>query len=118
MNGIFERLSQNVVSRISGPMNFRLVLQPIWTTITNAFQRPTLVREAGKDVGKVFILAVVLDAVYQLIAHRGVYLLELLIVAPVLAFLPYILLRGPVTRLVTAFIHRTASPNAQPSSKS
>ena len=51
----------------------------------------------------------VLDAIYQLIAHRGVYVLELLIVAPTLAFIPYVLLRGPVTRLVAMFSHRTST---------
>jgi hypothetical protein len=32
-----------------------------------------------KDVEKVFLLAAILDVVYQLIVHRGVYILELLI---------------------------------------
>ena len=41
-----------------------------------------------KDVGKVFILAAVLDSIYQLIVHRGVYVLELLITARVLAIIP------------------------------
>jgi hypothetical protein len=112
-------------------MNFRLVLQPImaagfavwsgvkdaragrpaflWTTITDPSQRSLLLREAWKDVRKVFILAIILDAIYQLIAHRGVFILELFIVAPILAFVPYILLRGPVTRLVTTFSRRTST---------
>jgi hypothetical protein len=38
--------------------------------------RPELLRQGWKDVGKVFILAVVLDSIYQLIVHRGVYVLE------------------------------------------
>jgi hypothetical protein len=50
-------------------------------------------------VGKVFILAVVLDSIYQLIVHRGVYVLELLITATVLAIIPYVLVRGPVNRI-------------------
>ena len=131
MHDILERLWQNLTARITGPMNFRLVLQPImaiifavwsgikdaragrpaflWTTITDSSQRSVLLREAWTDVGKVFILAMVLDAIYQLIAHRGVYVLELFIVAPTLAFVPYILLRGPVARLVAMFIHRTSA---------
>src|SRR5215469_4430240 len=135
MHDIFKRLWENLAGRISGPMNFRLVLQPLmaagfaawsgikdaraghpaflWTAITDPSQRSTLLRQGWKDVGKVFILAVVLDAIYQLFTHHGVYLLEILIVAPTLAFVPYLLLRGPITRLVTVFIRRTSSTQAQ-----
>jgi hypothetical protein len=38
-----------------------------------------------------------------------VHLLELLIVAPTLAFVPYVLLRGPVTRLVAIFSRHTST---------
>jgi len=135
MHDIFQRLWDNLTGRISGPMNFRLVVQPImaavfaiwsgikdaragrpaflWTVITDSSQRSTLLRQGWKDVGKVFILAIVLDAIYQIIAHRGVYVLELLIVAPILAFVPYILLRGPITRLASVFIRRAAANQAQ-----
>jgi hypothetical protein len=30
----------------------------------------------GKDDGKIFFLATILDVIYQLIVHRGVYILE------------------------------------------
>ena len=49
-----------------------------------------------------FVVAVVLDAVYQLIVQRGMFLLELLVVAIVLAIVPYVLVRGPVSRLAAA----------------
>lgn len=128
MEEMFKRLWDNLIGRFTGPMHFRLIMQPLvatgyaiwsgikdaragrpaflWTVITDPSQRPILLRSAWKDVGKVFILAVVLDAVYQIIQLRAVHLLELLIVAPTLAFVPYILLRGPVTRLVTALNRR------------
>jgi ABC-type polysaccharide/polyol phosphate export permease len=56
-------------------------------------------RQGWKDVGKVFLLAAILDLVYQVIVHRGVYILELLITAVTLAIVPYILLRGLVNRI-------------------
>jgi hypothetical protein len=34
--------------------------------------------------------------IYQPIVHRGVYLLELLLTAVMLAIVPYVVLRGPV----------------------
>jgi hypothetical protein len=58
-------------------------------------------------VGKVFVVAVVLDAVYQLIVQRGVFLLELLVVATVLAIVPYVFIRGPVSRLAEVLRRRT-----------
>jgi hypothetical protein len=48
----------------------------------------------------VFILAMALDVVYQLYVSRFVYPGEALIVAFVLAIVPYLILRGLVTRLV------------------
>jgi hypothetical protein len=102
-------------------MSIRLVVQPIvagllairsglkdaregrpaflWAAVTNPDYRPELLRQGWKDVGKVFVLAIVLDAIYQLIVHRGVYVGELLIVATTLAIVPYCLIRGPVTRI-------------------
>jgi hypothetical protein len=123
-----SRLWNSLTGRITGPMNSRLLLQPLvaagcaiwagvkdararraaflWTVVTDPDQRSALLRGAWRDVGKVFILAVILDAIYQLIQLRAVHLLELLIVAPTLAFVPYVLLRGPITRLVRVLERR------------
>jgi hypothetical protein len=51
-------------------------------------------------VGKVFILAVVLDTIYQYLEFRWFYPGEALAVAFSLAILPYLLIRGAVTHLV------------------
>ncbi len=58
-----------------------------------------MVKEAWKRIGKIFILAVVLDVVYQLIVLHFVYPGEALIVAFILAIVPYVLLRGPAMRV-------------------
>jgi hypothetical protein len=129
MDDILKRFWENMVGRSSGPMHLRLVIQPavagvlairaglkdaregrpafLWAAITNAAYRPELLRQGVQDVGKVFVVAVVLDAVYQLIVLRGVFLLELLVVATVLAIVPYVLVRGPVSRLAAALRQRT-----------
>jgi hypothetical protein len=131
MDDIFARLWNNLIGRITGPMNFRLILQPlvaaciaIWsgikdgragrppflsTAIRDTAQRGALLRQGWKEVGKVFIIALILDAVYQLMQLHAVHLLELLIVAPLLAFVPYILIKGPVTRITAALGRRTAN---------
>jgi hypothetical protein len=70
-----------------------------WTIVTDPAQRRELLRQEWKDVGKVFIFAVVLDVIYQFIVVRWLYPGETLIVAIILAVLPYLLIRGLVTRL-------------------
>jgi hypothetical protein len=51
-----------------------------------------------------FLLAIVLDCVYQLMTVRFVYPLELLFTATLLALVPYALLRGPFNRLARLFL--------------
>jgi hypothetical protein len=50
-----------------------------------------------------FLLAIVLDCIYQLMTARFVYPLELLFTASLLALVPYALLRGPFNRLARPF---------------
>jgi hypothetical protein len=56
-----------------------------------------------KDVWKVFIIALVLDVIYELIVYRWVYPGQAVIVATILAIVPYLLIRGPVTRVMRRF---------------
>jgi hypothetical protein len=112
---------ENLIGRSGGPMSFRLIIQPavailfairaglrdarngrppfLWTVLSNAGQRRDLLRQGWGDVGTVFIVALILDAIYQVIIHSGIYTLELLLAATILALIPYALLRGLVTRL-------------------
>ena len=41
----------------------------------------------------------ILDVVYQIITVRWIYPMEALLVAVILAFIPYLIARGAVTRL-------------------
>ena len=56
-------------------------------------------RQSWKDVGTVFIVALVLDSIYQIIVHAGIFTMELLITATVLALVPYMVLRDLVSRV-------------------
>jgi len=115
------RLYENLISRVSGPLHFRLMLQPLmatifavraglkdaregkpayfWALFSGPVQRRELLKEGWKAVGKVFVIAIIIDAVYQFIALGWFYPLEALIVAAVLALLPYLLFRGLVNRI-------------------
>jgi len=137
MDEILARIWENLGGRIGGPMKLRLLIQPLmvsvfairaglkdaragrppffWTVLSDAQSRSELLRAGWKDIAKVFTMAVVMDVVYQLIVERWVYPTESLIVAVVLAIIPYLLLRGPVTRIASATMRRpseTAAGNA------
>jgi hypothetical protein len=54
--------------------------------------------DGWKSIGRVFVLALVLDVVYQIIAEHFVYPGEAITVAIVLALVPYLILGGLVNR--------------------
>lgn len=121
VSDILSRLWDNLAGRLSGPLNFRLIMQPtvasylairagladarngrppfLWAAITNRVVRHELSVDAWRDVGKVFIFAAVLDVIYQLVEQHAVYLFELLIVSTLLGLVPYVLVRGPTARV-------------------
>lgn len=121
MEEMWMRFVENLADRVTGPMKFRLLLQPLmavifatisglkdaktgkppyfWGLITHPDQRREMVRDGWKSVGKVFVLALALDVVYQIIVQRFVYPGEAIVVALVLAIVPYLLVRGLVTRI-------------------
>ena len=68
-----------------------------WTVLSNPVERARLA-EGMKATAKVMILAVVLDAIYQLIRLGTFYPGEAIIIAFVLGFHPYLILRGPAAR--------------------
>ena len=127
MEEIFTRLWNDLIGRIGGPMSFRLLLQPtmamifairdglkdaregrpayFYSLFTDPENRRSRLREGFKAVSRVFTFAIVMDLIYQAIVLRWFYPLQALIVAIVLALLPYILLRGPVNR-IARFLRR------------
>ena len=131
MDEMLTRLWENLGGRIGGPMSLRLLLQPtiatilairsgladaragqpayLWSVVTNPEDRRELLRSGWKSVAKVFTMAVVLDVVYQLIVAHWVYPLESVIVAFVLACVPYLLVRGPVNRIASAARRKRAA---------
>ena len=117
MEETLTRFFENLVGRVHGPMSFRFILQPLmavifavrdgrrdaregcapyfWSILNNPGHRRDLLRSGWKSVGKVFVIALVLDAVYQFITVRRFYPVEALMVALVLAIVPYLVLRVP-----------------------
>ena len=115
-------------------MHFRFLMQPVMSLIfailaavrdaktgtrpyisrflTQKQERSTSLRELWKDVGKVFVIGVVLDIIYQIIVifsketKERFYPLESILVAFGLAIVPYLILRGPLNRIFSLFIPR------------
>ena len=122
MRDMLLRLLMDLSDRVGGPMTFRIILQPLmasllairagvkdaqtgrppyfWTILTDASQRGDLVREGWKSVARVFFLAIIMDLIYQVVVLKWIYPLELFLIAILLAVVPYLLIRGPVNRLV------------------
>jgi hypothetical protein len=123
MEEIFTRAWDNLLARDSGPLHLRLILQPLvatilairagwadawagrpiffWTLVREPAKARTLLRNLWAFVGKVFLVAVALDVVYQLLVFQWVYPLETLIVATALALVPCMVVRAIGNRIVT-----------------
>lgn len=125
MKDTLVRMFNDVFGRLDGPLHFRFFLQPamaiifairdglrdaregrpayFWSLFTKPSLRAELLRTGWKSVSKIFILAVVLDVIYQVIVYRWFYPVETLLVAVLLALIPYALVRGPVNRIKRSF---------------
>jgi len=68
---------------------------------TNPNSREAMIQDGWKHMGRVFILAIIIDAVYQLIVFRWFYPTEAFLVGLILALVPYLLIRGPVNRIAS-----------------
>jgi hypothetical protein len=131
------RLWTNLIGRLDGPLTFRLILQPTvaaflafhagwkdaqegrvpygWVIFSDPANRRELLLEGWRTVAKVFVVAVIIDFVYQIMEFRWFYPEEAAIVAAILALLPYLVLRGPANRIVRRW-RRSAGDSRQPNS--
>jgi hypothetical protein len=122
MEDLWTRIVTDLAGRLDGPLSLRFLLQPtvasilairdgladaragrppyFWSMLSAPVERRAMLREGWRSVTKVFLLACVFDVAYQLLVFRRVYPVEALLVAGGLAFIPYLLLRGPVARLM------------------
>jgi len=119
---LLTRFWNDLLGRIGGPMSLRFFLQPLtamilatrdgihdaregrspyfWDLFAQSGEPAGhLLREGLRAVGRVLTLAVVLDLIYQVVQFKTVHPLEIVVVALTLAFVPYMLLRGPINRL-------------------
>jgi hypothetical protein len=116
------RFWNDLINRPSGPMSFRFILQPTMASIAaihdgvkdaragrapyfrmivnNPLARVERLSEGLTATARIILLGLAMDAIYQYLVFKMFYPAEALVVALLLAFVPYLVLRGPVTRFV------------------
>lgn len=127
-----QRIWRNVIDRPNGPLSFRFILQPsvaaffatrdgvrdarvarspfFWTVLWNARERGGRLREGLNATARIILLGLVMDTIYQVLELPTFHPNEALIVALLLAFMPYVVIRGTVTRIAVrrrgGIVHR------------
>src|ERR1041384_7643794 len=90
-----DRTLTQLTGRVGGPFTFRFALQPITATVlgvraglrhaSSSDRREGYWRNVWMDVGRLCVLALAIDAVYQLLMFRWFYPGQALLIGVVLA---------------------------------
>ncbi len=118
--GVFERLWHDLVDRPTGPMKFRFILQPtmaviagihdgfrdaragrgpyLATVLRSRQERIGRLREGLNATARIILLGLAMDVIYQVLVLKTFYPNEALIIALLLAFVPYLIVRGLALR--------------------
>lgn len=121
-----QRIWRNVADRPNASLSFRFILQPCMAAVAAFFdglrdgrrgQSPffrVLLREPGERIARlreglnatarILLLGIAVDVFYQLMELERFYPVESVLIALLLAFIPYCLIRGVVARLWRAVI--------------
>jgi hypothetical protein len=132
---VIQRIWRNVIDRPFGPMTFRFFLQPImagiaagvagvkdarrgrspylWTILTHPEKAAGRLHEGLIATSRVILLGLVMDVIYQLTVFETFHPGEAAIIALALAFVPYLLLRGPITRVAAWWLGRRPANGVQ-----
>jgi hypothetical protein len=127
-----NRVWHQLIDRADAPMRFRFILQPLmaaiaaildglkdartgrspyfWTLLRNPRERIERLNEGLNATARIILLGLVMDAIYQIIVLKRFYPAEAVIVALLFAFVPYVIIRGPVLRIERWWLGG-ASPN-------
>ena len=84
----------------------------LWAVVFDPPHRQELLKDAWKQVRRIFFLAMLLEVVYQPFVLHAFYPGEALIVAFTLAIVPYVVVRGPANRISRLFRKKTPGAHA------
>ena len=124
---VHHRIWRDIAERPGGPMSFRFLLQPTMAFIAalhdgirdaQTHRAPYLrsmladhalrgdrLREGLFATARVILLGLGMDAVYQWRVLGTFYPGEALVITFLLAVLPYLVLRGPISLIARRFVH-------------
>ena len=128
----FVHFWDRFIGRTGGPLAFRFLFQPLVAVIIairsglrdyregwppyllfpsffDHSRRREMFRLLLQDVGKVFIVASILDIIYEAIAFRSIRPDHVLKTAFILAVIPYLLIRGLFARIILYLRSRKSS---------
>jgi hypothetical protein len=131
---VLQRIWHNMLERPGGPMTFRFFLQPTMaavaalfdglkdartgrsayfaTILTNPAKRRARLDEGLISTARILLLGLCMDLIYQYVVFDVLHPAEAVIISILLAFVPYLLLRGPVARIARWWLGRAASGSA------
>ena len=126
------RLWYDLVERPTGPMRFRFILQPVMATIaavrdgradalagrtpyfatvvSNKHERAGRLREGLNATARIIVLGLVMDLIYQTLVLQTFYPNEAVIIALLLAFIPYLIIRGIALRVYRSYASARSRP--------
>src|SRR5262249_22882308 len=138
MGEMVSRAWEEVIARDSGPVHVRLIIQPLvatllairagwedaregrpiffWTLAREPARTRVMLTNLWRIAGKVFLVALGLDALYQIIVLHWIYPVQALIVATVLALVPCMVVRAVGNRIVSMARRRRLRENKEVSS--
>jgi hypothetical protein len=130
---VHARIWKNIFARLGGSMTFRFLLQPtmatiaalhdgikdarlgrppyFWTLLHDPEKRGEYLREGVISTARIILLGLGMDAIYQYRVLKTFYPGEAVLIAFLLAFLPYLLLREPIARIAS---HYVIAPSRSP----
>ena len=131
----FERLWRDLVDRPSRAMSFRFVLQPtmaaiaairagirdarsgrppyFWSMLRAPEPGVPRLREGLNATARIILLGLAMDVIYQALVLKTFYPNEALIISLLLAFVPYLLIRGPAARIARCWHGQTTADESQ-----
>jgi hypothetical protein len=118
---VHHRIWRDILDRPGGPMTFRFILQPcmaavaalhdglqdarlgrtpyFWTVLHDPAVRGDRLREGLFSTARIILLGLGMDAIYQYRFLNTFFPGESVLIALLLAFVPYVVLRGPIARI-------------------
>ncbi|UWQ93637.1 hypothetical protein K3727_21845 (plasmid) [Rhodobacteraceae bacterium M382] len=116
-----HEILNGLIARSDGAFHLRLLLQPtmalvfavidgrkdaatgeppyLWALLSRPGQRRARIKSAWEAIGKVFVVAIILDCLYQYVSFGSIKLTIAVLAALILCALPYTVVRGPISRL-------------------